>query len=972
MKLRAFTIVVIAFTVGLGISLGQVDRTAVTGTITDQTHAAIPNAQVTIVYPDTGLSRVTTTSRSGVFRLSELPIGVSYVEVAAPGFQTVKTATFALNVAETRELNLTLAPASATATIEVTGVGENLQQSNATVGDVLVPSQLNTLPVNGRDWKSLMSLVPGAANGGMFFSSGGDDMNYRVDGVDASGIRDQNMKVYSRLTMSQDAVDEFRVSSALFDADTGGTPGGQLEAITKSGSNAFHGSAFEYLRNDVFDARSPFDPPTIPPFRLNQFGATLGGPVFKNKTFFFISYEGYRQGLGESLVGDVPTQALRDQVTSTSPVLAPFINAYPLPNNGLLSSDIGQWTGQGWDTENADVGTVRVDQKFSPKLSSFFRFTRTYDRFNTPEPLGEPNPELQAPTSGVLGVQYILSPRWINEFHFGVNYVPWNSLNPGNLTTTLSVPGLTAPTAYEDQVWNATSIDLVDSSTMARGNHTLKIGGEVRHVLVDLFGSPTYTVAYATIPAFVANQVNTASGSDGKPARTQVKTQYFGFVQDDWKVKRNLTLNLGLRYDFFNEFREAHGRSLGFSLQYCGGYCQPGLPFGSPAATNFAPRVSLAWAPERLRERTVIRVGGGIYYGDGQLGDQQAPVTNEVWSYSLSSAITPGLMYPVVVDPNNLPYSAPTDYDTHRRSEDFQEWTAQLQQLLPWGLAAQASYVGIQAFHLSSKSYENMIDPSTGKRPLPQFGQIGTVGSWETSSYHGLLMSLDRSLSKGLFLKFNYTLSHAINNDTQGGGGPTTPQNVNCILCERASSAVHQRHSLYGSFIYALPFSGLSRWGGGWSVSGVNSFNTGWPVNVTITRTATAVPDGNTTNQRPDYEAGTSLLPAGGRSIHDWINIAAFATPAKGTFGNAGRNIVRGPGLFQIDGALQKSTNINERLALIFRADVFNVFNHPNFGSPNANVSSPATFGRITSLENTTPIGTGGPRSIQLSGRLRF
>lgn len=973
MKQRTFAIIVLAFTAGLGVCLAQSDLAAVTGTIADPTHAAIPDTQVTIVYPATGLSRETTTSKSGIFRLSELPIGDCYVEAGATGFQTVKTAIFALNIGETRELNLTLPLASAKVTVEVTGVGENLQESNATIGDVLVPSQLNNLPVNGRDWKALMALVPGATNSeGEFFSTGGDDDNYRVDGVDASGIRDQNMKVYSRLTMSQDAVDEFRVSSALFSADTGGTPGGQVEAVTKSGSNAFHGSAFEYLRNNVFDSRTPFDPAIAPAFRMNQFGATLGGPVRKGNTFFFLSYEGFRQGLGQTLIGYVPSPALRSQVLATSPALAPFINAYQLPNDGLLSSDIGQWTGQGWNTENADVGTGRLDQKFSDKLSSFFRFTREYDRFNAPEVLGAPNPELEAPTSGVLGVQYILSPRSINEFRFGVNYVPWNSLNPSSdVTTTLSVPGLSAPTPYEFQVWNATSEDLVDNYTTARGNHTWKAGVEAKRVLVDLYATPTYSVSYATVADFVANQVNTATGSDGKPARTQEKTEYFGYIQDDWKINRNLTANLGLRYDFFNEFIEAHGRSLGFSLEYCGGYCPYGQPFGNPATKNLAPRVSLAWSPQRLRDRTVIRVGGGIYYGDGQLGDQQSPITNQGWSYSLSSATTPNLTYPIYVDPNNLPYTAPTDYDTHRSSEDFQEWTAQVQQLLPWGLTAQAAYLGIQAFHLSSKSYENMINPLTGQRPLPQYGQIGTVGSWETSSYHGLQASLDRTLQSGLFLKLNYSLSHAINDDSQGGGGPVTPQNVLCILCERASSSVDQRHSLYGSFIYALPYGRTRRWGG-WSLSGVNSFYTGWPVNVTISRKATAVPDGNTTNQRPDYVAGTSLIPAGGKSINDWINIAAFTTPANGTFGNAGRNIARGPGLIQFDSALQKHTTINERLAVILRADVFNVFNHPNLGSPNANVSSPTTFGRITSLENTSPIGTGGARSIQLSLRMTF
>ena len=490
-------------------------------------------------------------------------------------------------------------------------------------------------------------------------------------------------------------------------------------------------------------------------------------------------------------------------------------------------------------------------------------------------------------------------------------------------------------------------------------------------MLLDLWAAPTYSVSYATVADFVANNLNTASGSQGKPATTQVKTEYFGFIQDEWKIKPNLTANLGLRYDFYNEFQETHGRTLGFSLRDCGGYCPAGISYGNPDTTNFAPRVSLAWSPQRFLDKTVIRAGAGIYYGDGQLGDQQSPVTNTGWSYSLSAATTPNLVYPIYVDPNNLPRTAPTDYDRHRRSEMFQEWTAQVQQVLPWGFTAQAGYLGIQADHLSSKSYENVISPLTGTRPLPQFSQIGTVGSWENSSYHALQTQLQRTARSGLFLKLNYSWSHAINEDSQGGGGPSTPQNVACVSCDKASSAADQRHALYGSFSYPLPFGRSSRWGG-WSISGVNSFHTGLPLNVTISRKATAVPDGNTTNQRPNYVAGVSLIPAGGQSINDWINLAAFATPANGTFGNAGRDIVTGPSLFQDDAALQKDTAINERMGLIFRVDVFNVFNHPQLGSPNLNVSSPATFGRITSLVNTSPIGTGGSRSIQLALRLKF
>lgn len=222
-----------------------------------------------------------------------------------------------------------------------------------------------------------------------------------------------------------------------------------------------------------------------------------------------------------------------------------------------------------------------------------------------------------------------------------------------------------------------------------------------------------------------------------------------------------------------------------------------------------------------------------------------------------------------------------------------------------------------------------------------------------------------------MFLKFNYSWSHALNEDSQGGGGPAQPQNAACIRCDWGNSAADQRQALYGSFSYPLRFGGAHRWGG-WSISGVNSLHTGMPLNVTISRKATAVPDGNTGSQRPDYVVGVSPIPEGGQSINDWINIAAFATPANSVFGNLGRDTVTGPSLFQIDAALEKDTSFSERMALIFRVDVFNVFNHPELGSPNLNVSSPATFGRITSLVNTSPIGTGGSRSIQLALRLRF
>ena len=963
-----FTLV---FTLGLICCFAQADRAALTGTIADASSAAIPNAVVKVSYPGTGLSRDTTTSSSGVFHLSGLPIGSCLVEVSAPGFRSVKTPAIILSVGETRALDLTLDVGAVESAVEVREATEELAQNSAAVGDVLTPSQLDNLPVNGREWRALMALVPGAVDGAKFFGTGGDDVNFHVDGVDASGIRDQNMKVNTRLIMSQDAVAEFRVNAAMYSAETGGTGGGQVEIVTKSGSNELHGSAFEYLRNNVFDARSPFDPGTLPPFRLNQFGATLGGPVIKNKTFFFVSYEGFRQLKSQSLIGFVPSQALRDRVLATSPVLKPAIDAWVLPNAGLLSADTGQWTGQGAQTEDEDVGTIRLDHRFNERLTGFFRFTRTNNALNSPATLGEPNPQTIVPTSAALAFQYILSPRSTNEFRVGTNFMPWDSVTVSPLLSTVNVSGLSSPASYKTQVWHALSESIVDNFATIRGNHTWKAGVEIRRVVLSLIDSPGYSVSYASIPDFVSNKLNTASASSGKPARTQEKIQYFGYILDEWKIKPNFTANLGLRYDFFNEFTERSGRTLGFSIPECGGYCKYGLPFGEPDKNNFAPRVSLAWSPKSLHDKTVIRAGGGLFYGDAQLGDQQAPVTNDGFSYSLSSATTPNLAYPVIVDPNSLPRTAPTQSERHRRSQVFQEWGLQVQQILPAGFTAQVGYMGMENYHLNSRGYTNLIDPATGKRPLAGFDQISTTGDWSVSSYHGLLMMLQRTTRSGLFLNFNYSWSHAINEGSSGGGGPSQTQIATCRSCDKASSSSDQRHSLHGSFIYRLPFGRTSRWGG-WSISGVNSFRTGLPLTVSASRKATDVLDGNTNMQRPDLVGGVSLIPANGQTIDHWVNIAAFATPAKGTWGNAGRSLVRGPNLFQIDSALAKDTRITERTSLVFRADVFNVFNHPELGSPGLNFSSPATFGRITSLLNTTPIGTGGCRSIQLSLRLAF
>src|SRR5215469_6812513 len=422
LKSAAFILIV-----GAGICWGQADRASVTGTITDQSHAAMSAAHVAVVYPATGLRRETESASSGAYEISGLPIGECYVEVSAPGFRTVQTKPFVLEVGETRSFDVSLEVSAVSSTVDVQAVVDPMTLSTVAVDSLTSSQRLNDLPVNGRNWMSFMALAPGAVDGAngsntavRFFATTGDDENYRVDGMDATSIRNQNMRLNSRLLMSEDAIAEFRVNSALFTAESGGSIVGQVEVVTKSGSNTLHGSAFEYARNAVFDARRFTDTGALPPFQFNQYGGTVGGAVFKNKTFFFLSYEGLRQNQNlVSSVQNVPSLAFKTQALAQSPVIAPLLAAYPDPTASTSNPQIGIWQGPVQNIQNEDVGTVRVDHRFSDQWSSYFRFTRNAAFVRTPNSLNYGTSNYNGPWNAMVELLYVVSPRTTNEIRMG-------------------------------------------------------------------------------------------------------------------------------------------------------------------------------------------------------------------------------------------------------------------------------------------------------------------------------------------------------------------------------------------------------------------------------------------------------------------------------------------------------------------------------------------------------------------------
>jgi hypothetical protein len=395
------TLAVWLFTMFVQISSSQVDQASITGTVTDQSGAVIAAAQIQALSTDLGVQRVVSTNSVGVYVIPNLPLGTYTVTVAKPGFATIKFDSVECSVGAVVTLNARLRVASVQTKTEVVAVEPPLNESSAAVSGVINSTQIQNLPTNGRNWASLLVLAPLAIDDGggdqrsiRFAGHARDDNNYMIDGVDATGIQEQAQKSTTRVQVSEDSIEEYRVSTALYDAQYGAGNGGQVDIVTKSGTNEFHGSAFEYLRNSVFDSRSfldlDLDPASpskthVPPFRLNQFGGTIGGPIKKDKAFFFLSYEGFRQFRGQTLHAFVPSTAFKQQVLQTSPALAPILNSYP---TGQLSIDpqTDEFTHLGTIDLREDSGLARFDYRFTDKTFVYFRMSID-DSFAT-APLG--------------------------------------------------------------------------------------------------------------------------------------------------------------------------------------------------------------------------------------------------------------------------------------------------------------------------------------------------------------------------------------------------------------------------------------------------------------------------------------------------------------------------------------------------------------------------------------------------------
>lgn len=963
--------------------VAQVDRANLAGTITDTTAGVLGGATVDVTSTETGVVRSVVAGPSGVFRIVGLAPGSYVVQVSADGFSPKQVPSVRLRAGETRTIDVTLDVAGQTETVQVVQQAPIADRSSAQQGMVVSEAELAKVPVNGRDWSSYMALAPGAVDSGgggqrsvRFMGKSKDDNNYVFDGIDATGVKEGPHLTALRTVISNDAIAEFRVAAGVFTAEYGNSIAGVVSLISKSGSNQFKGGLFAYHRDSAFDAKRFIDA-AKPDFLMNQFGGNVGGPLATGKSFFFVNYEGLRQEQERTFIGFVPSTTYRQRVIAASPALRGVIEAYPVGQSATANADIDQRSAVFNATQNENSFMARLDHRLTDRTSGYLRYNIADGIIATPGSIfGNVTDAKLRAQNLVLQVQHV-SGGFLAESKVGYNRSGNSRLTSAPLAEGVSVPGFTTVPGRSNGADPGHSLSFVSNLTFLRGTHTFKTGVDLRRNQVDISQGDSYTLAYANRDLFIANRMDQSLFTGAFEPRIVRTDTYAGYLQDEWKASQTVTVNAGLRYEYYTPLHERDGRQRIYDRIGCGGICPSGSETYVSDWNNLGPRLSMTWAPSRFGGSTTFRVGAGVYNQQGQLDDLLGPIESDNVRVQLTSRDVPQLSYPVqpFLAQGQAAFDTPRALLRDRKDFESYQWGAFWAQELPGGISTQIGYIGNLGKNILERSFDNAIDPATGQRPLPNFGLVDIKLNGSSTTFHGMQVSAQRRYQKGLLLNAQYQLGHARNDGATGSNEANYPQDLNCRSCEWADANFDVRHQLTLSWVYELPL-GRSLLGRGWELSGIFTARTGMPVNVIVTRPATAVADGytaafGTTTQRPNLVPGVNPIPDK-QTAGNWLNLAAFSVPANGERGNLPRNAFRAPGMSQLDVALSRRIGLRGTTALTFRVEAFNLMNRSQLGRPNVNISSPSDFGRITTVLNPNATGSGTSRQVQIMARLGF
>lgn len=986
--------------------LAQVGGGSVVGYVADPADAVIAGAQVIARNLDRNVPTETTTNQLGYFEFPLLPAGRYRLEASKQGFQRSISAEFALNTGTRPRIDLKLVIGQVSESISVEATAPLVNATTTDLGVVMDRSKVDSLPLNGRDWRQLVGLQAGvvaspASSGGgrggiEFHGSSSLGNNLLMDGVDMSfgevngSANDSSAGVSGGSlinTVSVEAVEEFKATGSAFSAEFGRSSGGVLNITTKSGTNQLHGTLFEFFRNEALDANSFFNNRNNlrkPPLRWNQFGGNLGGPLVKDRLFFFFNYEGAVATRAQNFVVNTPSPALIAQLPAA---LRQTISALSPPVTNPTSNPlIGQHIRNDSQRNNEHTYMSRSDAVLG---SHRIAMRYSYNHQDYSQPLAEPSLRRLFPNrfhNAVLQDTWTIGASLFNEFRFGVNradlfrsepgrekFPAWWSSNEGGIGSALP--------SYIGFMTNTYTV--ANNLTMIRGTHTLKTGFEVRLVRSarDQGGQPTHI--YNTLADMIGDRPLRVQVLFGGPKK--LSTENYGFYfQDDWRLSRRLQLNLGARYEYNPPF--VGGFNVNTSDPF-GSFNAAGTPMFKADRNNLAPRAGLVF-DVLGNQKLVLRSGGGVGYlppqpiflYDAAFIDPRLPfVTNfapaDVPPGTSSYPFPQSFVAAVVKNPSLLPANfvlARAVADYNRRDTYAGQWNFSVQYGVTKALAVQAAYVGSRSVNLPSPRTLNLVDPRLGRRPRTDLGDVQYIEHIGRLSYHGLQLSVNQRMWHGLTFDAYYTWSKGMaygGADTSLGFTEGTVQDPLNIAGSYGPRQGDTTHRATGVISYAIP-SGRFKQNAlgktllsGWSLQAIAGKRSGVALNLDAGRDNAR--NGRAAGQRPDAVPGVSPYVRNTNTLV-WITPTAFdnASPlAQSRFGNLGFNTLRGPGAVTLDGALHKSFFLTERHRLTFRFELFNAMNHVVLGNPVLSLTNP-NFGRIQS-------GSGG-RNVQFALKYQF
>jgi len=1037
------------------LSFGQGSVT-IFGTVTDSSGAVVPAVKITVTNNETGAVRQATTSEAGAYVISQLPIGSYTIKAEASGFKTFLLERVQVQVDENRQVNIVMAVGAVTESIQVQAELTQVETRSGAVREVVDSARIIEMPLNGRNAIELQYIVPGT--GGRAAADQAENQsvsingsrpntnNYTLDGGDNHDPYFNTPSVFP----NPDALEEFSVQTSSYSADKGRNAGAMVNAVTRSGTNRFHGSLFEFARNEKLNARN-FFANDVPPFKRNQFGGTAGGPVRKDKTFFFATLQRWTERSAPgSVTATVLTEAQRkgDFSAATKPLKDPlggnfpgnvipparlyapslkFLEAFvPLPNRpqGMLTSASGQ-------IRDDNQFVTKIDHRLSNANQLSGRLLYNYDDFN--QQTGNIPGFLAAIKYWNWNLAatdiHVLSPTVLNSFIFSMDKIDRRQLPiiPVNKSWTDWGAKFVRATTGDYPVGHDTQLDgyfqtfsrfplnhfrksfqFSESLNLTRGKHFIRVGGDVRRSILDLqevfqcdpqlrFGVNFTGDSAADFLLGRPRQVVQIAQDRNKP-RT---TEWDMFMQDDWKATSRLTFNLGLRWDPYRPFHDLLNT---FSQVRLGQQSKvfPAAPAGmvfigdngvpdgtiKSRPTTFAPRLGFAYDLTG-KGRSSIRGGYGIFYSQiRQQGNNQIS-NNQPFSIKLIiNTPSGGMDNPYADTGNPFPFTPPqsaqeraaykfltpmtvTEWDPDFRNAIVQQWNLTLQRQFFGSFIGTMAYVGSKGNHLFM---QNELNPGIygakgatldqRRRLSPTFASVTDYVADGNSLYHSLQLGLNKRLSRGVTLLANYTWSKMIDDSSADGNSPANPFDRRN---QRGPSNFDITHRVVGSFIWQLPqLKGqaaiVRQVLGNWETNGLVTLESGPAFTVTSGKDNSG---SGINSDRADLigDPYLTLDRPRGDVIARYFNTAAFTQNAAGTFGTAGRGILRGPGNASVDFGLIKAIRLNEQHRVQFRAEVFNLFNRVNLSNPNANQSA-NNFGKIT--------GAGAPRVIQLALKYAF